>query len=106
MENRTAYQKAWHFNRNLPIKEWIYNYLKRNKCVDCGENDVLTLDFDHVTGNKRFNIARAFMDKNMTIEILAEEINECEVRCRNCHVIRTHKVNDSWKYRMDRKGSS
>jgi ferredoxin-like protein FixX len=87
--------------RRIQIKEWIYEHLKANPCVDCGERDVLALDFDHVRGaKKRYNIAHAFMLTGMTIKKLENEIAKCDVRCGKCHRIRTHIVSNSWKYRM------
>lgn len=95
------YKTEWHLKRRIEIKNWIYNHLKLNPCVDCGETDVLALDFDHVRGaRKRYNIAHAFMLTGMTVKKLETEIAKCDVRCGKCHRIRTHKASNSWKYRM------
>lgn len=96
-----AYKLEWHIKRRAEIKEWIYNYLLANPCVDCGEKNVLALDFDHIRGaRKRYNIAHAFMLTGMTIKRLETEVAKCDVRCRKCHAIRTHINSNSWKYRM------
>jgi hypothetical protein len=96
-----AYKVEWHLKRRIQIKEWIYEHLKSNPCVDCGERDVLALDFDHVRGaRKRYNIAHAFMLTGMTIKKLETEIAKCDVRCGKCHRVRTHIASNSWKYRM------
>lgn len=95
------YKVEWHLKRRVEIKNWIYNHLKSNPCVDCGESDVLALDFDHVRGaRKRYNIAHAFMLTGMTVKKLETEIAKCDVRCGKCHRIRTHIASNSWKYRM------
>jgi ferredoxin-like protein FixX len=95
------YKLEWHLKRRAQIKEWIYNHLKSNPCVDCGDRDVLALDFDHVRGaRKRYNIAHAFMLTGMTVKKLETEIAKCDVRCGKCHRIRTHMASKSWKYRM------
>ena len=95
------YKLEWHLKRRSEVKNWIYHHLKTNPCVDCGESDVLALDFDHVKGaRKRYNIAHAFMISGMTIKRLQTEIAKCDVRCGKCHRIRTHMVSKSWKYRM------
>ena len=36
----------------------LYEYLKLQSCVDCGETDPLVLEFDHVRGKKKYNIAQ------------------------------------------------
>jgi hypothetical protein len=59
---------------------------KSSGCVDCGFLDVRALDFDHVRGRKSFTIS----DGNAVgVERLLAEIAKCEVRCANCHRIRT-----------------
>jgi hypothetical protein len=55
---------------------------KARGCVDCGERDPIVLDFDHVRGEKRENIARMY---NWNTESVRVELAKCEVRCANCH---------------------
>jgi hypothetical protein len=89
-----------YYKRSRPhIKEWIYDYLSSNPCVDCGENDPLRLEFDH-RSEKHFNIGKSFIGKAKNIEIVQSEIAKCDVRCANCHKVKTHKEQDTWKYRM------
>jgi hypothetical protein len=35
----------------------MYEYLLIHPCVDCGESDTIVLEFDHVIGEKKYNIA-------------------------------------------------
>jgi len=62
----------------------IYGYLLCHPCVDCDEQDLLVLDFDHVRGKKLFDVTRAIRDTR-SIESIDREIAKCEVRCANCH---------------------
>ncbi|OLE51211.1 MAG: hypothetical protein AUG51_24615 [Acidobacteria bacterium 13_1_20CM_3_53_8] len=78
------------------LQEAIIKYLHTHPCVDCGEADVLVLDFDHVRGGKVFNISEA-MHKCYGVATLMAEIAKCEVRCANCHRRRTAKVRGHWK---------
>lgn len=56
-------------------------------CVDCGYNlHPAALDFDHVRGVKLFGIGSKFQK---SWKVLLEEIAKCDVRCSNCHRIRT-----------------
>lgn len=57
-------------------------------CVDCGYRaHAAALDFDHLPGfEKRKGIAD-LMDHAW--EIILAEITKCEVRCANCHRIKT-----------------
>lgn len=66
------------------VKALKEEYLSNHPCVDCGEADSIVLEFDHVRGEKRFNIA----DSNKLgygIKRIQREIDKCEIRCANCH---------------------
>jgi hypothetical protein len=57
-------------------------------CTDCGFNaHPAALDFDHRPGeSKLFNVAS---NMNYSMERLLSEIAKCDVRCANCHRIKT-----------------
>jgi hypothetical protein len=69
-------------------REFVYEYLKTHPCVDCGENDPIVLEFDHVRGKKRGDIAAL---KQISQRAVEQEIKKCEVRCANCHRRKTAK---------------
>ncbi len=57
-------------------------------CADCGYNkDPVALDFDHILGEKAFNIGQSVGAHGLLA--LLEEVDKCEVVCANCHRIRT-----------------
>lgn len=75
---------------------FLYNYLSTHPCVDCGETDIRVLDFDHIdTVNKKANISQLISRTNW--KHLKKEIAKCEVRCANCHRIKTAKQL-GWEY--------
>lgn len=58
-------------------------------CVDCGyDENSDALQFDHVLG-KRYNMADLTM--HVGTATFAAEVAKCEVRCANCHAIKTHE---------------
>lgn len=65
----------------------IVEYFRTHPCVDCGEDDPLVLQFDHVSGEKSNSISDMVRDYSWAT-ILAE-IAKCEVRCANCHLRKT-----------------
>jgi len=71
-------------NRNF-VKE----YLKEHHCVDCGNSNILVLDFDHVRGEKITNISK-MVSNGSSLRTLLREIEKCEIRCSNCHRIVTY----------------
>lgn len=73
------------------MRQRIAYYKVRVGCSECGYKEhAAALEFDHVRGKKRFCIAN--MTRHTWPKILAE-IKKCEVRCSNCHRIKTwHQV--------------
>jgi len=71
-------------------RENVYNYLRQHPCIDCGETDIVVLDFDHLR-DKRFNIAHMIERGHSWSSILAE-IEKCEVVCANDHRRRTART--------------
>lgn len=65
-------------------------YLQNNSCVDCGENDIRCLEFDHVHPPEKYKEVSVIVNKH-TVDCLTKEIAKCDVRCRNCHKRRTDK---------------
>jgi hypothetical protein len=95
---RRERHKANKENARQKAREFIAAYLADHHCVDCGETDTIVLTFDHVRGKKRYNIAD-MVSHGLGIETIRAEIEKTEVRCFNCHAIRTHERQDSnrWK---------
>jgi hypothetical protein len=60
------------------------------KCVDCGYSTHLAaLDFDHIDPSlKKFTLSSVmgYMDSN---DVMKEAL-KCELRCANCHRVKTH----------------
>ena len=99
MGNSKEYMREWHNNRNKEVKEFLFKFLSLSKCVDCGEQRVLCLEFDHKNPQKKlFNLGKAHMIKKLSLKELVREIAKCEVRCSNCHKIKTHKEQNTWRY--------
>lgn len=61
----------------------IIEYLSTHPCVDCGETDIVVLEFDH-SGNKVADIA-TYMNSGRSWARVEAEIAKCDVRCANCH---------------------
>lgn len=82
--------------RNKQIKkksyQFIWNYFLSHPCVDCGETNPIVLEFDHRDGaDKLWTISEMASRRNSSIENIKKEIDKCDVRCANCHKIRTSK---------------
>jgi len=68
----------------------VYMHLLTHPCVDCGEDDVTTLDFDHRdTADKLHPVS--YLVKHSSWEGVQAEIEKCDVRCASCHRRKTAK---------------
>ncbi len=70
--------------------EHVYKYLRSHPCVDCGEADIVVLDFDH-RGEKVAEI-NAMIHAGRAWPLILAEIQKCEVVCANDHRRRTAKT--------------
>ena len=83
------------------LREFAYNYLSVHHCVQCGEADPVTLEFDHLDpAKKRFNISHGIQN-TVLLEILIKEINKCQILCANCHRKKTAREQGWFKFRGD-----
>ena len=65
----------------------ITNAAKDVPCADCGGHfPPECMDFDHVRGDKAFNLSRGW---GLSVSAILEEIAKCDVVCANCHRTRT-----------------
>ncbi len=72
---------------------YVIDYKCTHLCADCGESKPFyCLDFDHVRGRKEFELRRAGDDITSLVKI-QEEIDKCDVVCKNCHAVRTFMRN-------------
>lgn len=77
--------------------QYVLDHLASHPCVDCGEKDVVVLEFDHLDRKrKRATITRLL---HLSLETVKKEIEKCAVRCCNCHRRRTAKQL-GWKNRL------
>lgn len=77
-------------------KKYILEYLKNHACVDCDNDDIRVLDFDHVRGEKKNHVSTMVRDRT-SVSVLISEIEKCDIRCANCHRIRTGIQTLAWK---------
>ncbi len=90
--------KEYNINYRKVLEDFLWNYLTSHPCIDCGESNPIVLEFDHIKGNKSFNISQSFSRK-FSLTKISEEISKCEVRCSNCHKIKTAKDFNWWTFK-------
>jgi hypothetical protein len=71
-------------------------YFLAHRCIDCGEKDIVVLQFDHLR-DKKFNVS-TMIANGASWERIEAEIAKCVVRCANCHRLKTAQ---SWNPQGD-----
>jgi hypothetical protein len=71
-----------------PYWAWVMNYLASHPCVDCGDADPVVLQFDHRDGTEKVDAVGTMLNRASWTALL-NEIAKCDVRCANCHRVRT-----------------
>ena len=92
--NRLARQKG-----RERARLFVFQYLSQKPCADCGETDTEVLTFDHVRGNKKYNVAD-MVQQGLGLENIMREIGKTDVVCFNCHMRREQKRRRSQRFGM------
>lgn len=97
-KSMTKDQKQNKYNKKNELAkrkyEFINKYLVSNWCIDCWYNkNPAALQFDHIW-DKSFTISHKI--RSLWLDSIMNEVGKCEVRCANCHLIKTSK--DYWWY--------
>jgi hypothetical protein len=94
-EEILSYRRAKN-KRNQERNRAYRNTVKLERgCADCGYREHHeALDFDHVRGEKRFQLAAVTCQSLAAIDA---EIAKCDVVCANCHRVRTAQRRQSWE---------
>lgn len=106
-----------HYNKNkkecidknlsnrLKKQEYVWEYLSNHPCEECGESDILYLEFDHIK-DKKFSISR-LIRQGASLDNIKKEISKCQILCLKCHRLKT-ATDFKWKvlnseYRKENK---
>lgn len=71
--------------------QFVWNYLKENPCIECGENDPVVLEFDHKDDSNKISEVSRMVSNSNSLQRIKEEIDKCDIRCANCHRRKTAK---------------
>jgi hypothetical protein len=87
----TYIEKARKRNKKVleQIQNYVWNYLSSHPCIDCGEQDRVVLEFDHIN-KKEHNLSEIIKERS-SLKVVVAEIEKCVVRCANCHRRKTAK---------------
>jgi hypothetical protein len=87
---KTATGLAYAERRDAKVRNGFTKLIREQKarpCTDCGGVfPPCAMDFDHVRGEKLFNLCRGAQHSALKVQ---EEIAKCDLVCSNCHRVRT-----------------
>ena len=87
--------------RRYENKVKIFNYLKEHPCIDCGNSNPLVLEFDHRQKKEsRKHSLNEMVNNRVSWKRVFEEIQKCDVRCANCHRIKTAHEQSNYKLEL------
>ena len=75
----------------LENRKKMYEFYKTHACVDCAETNPIVLECDHKKEYKKLNNLSTMVNNGTSWETIEAEIKKCDVRCANCHRIKTAK---------------
>lgn len=93
LQNKNTYKRRAKESANRKVKiiqKYVWDYLFSHPCVDCGESNIVVLEFDHKDGTEKSGNISGLIHNGSLFNI-KREIEKCEVRCANCHKKRTAK---------------
>jgi hypothetical protein len=97
-DRHMAQIKARRKRQREAAQAFIIEYLRRHPCVDCGESDIIVLEFDHLR-DKAQNVS--YLVNTNELRRIKAEIEKCEVVCANCHRRRTAQRGRWYRTRAD-----
>lgn len=76
-------------NKVIENKKKYCEFLSTKSCVDCGNDDIRVFELDHINPeNKEHNLGD-LIRSSYSWKKIENELKKCEVRCSNCHRIKT-----------------
>ena len=83
------------------VRAWLLDYLGEHPCIDCGVMDPRVLEFDHRDPDSKVSAVAVLAGQGWSLASVAAEVAKCDVRCANCHRIRTVEQLGWWRARED-----
>lgn len=78
------------------IRAKLFEFLSSQSCIDCGENDPILLEFDHIDRTNKFKDISKLLSGHYGWKTVEPEIAKCEIRCANCYRRKTYNQFGWW----------
>lgn len=90
--NKESHKKVVKERNNRIMEEnrrLLFEFYKQNPCIDCGNSNPVVLECDHRKDDVKFKNVSYLVSNAYSWETIQKEIDKCDVRCSNCHRIKT-----------------
>ncbi len=105
-QKRRASNRAAAKRRRERIKA-MFAAAKSCPCADCHRRfPPEIMEFDHVRGVKKVNLAKVKGTTYTSYKTIEEEIAKCEVRCPTCHRLRHYLTDDKFTSLREARSAS
>lgn len=84
-------------NRRAAIKRQLREHLSDNPCVVCGDDNIHTLEFDHIDRNTKTESISRLVAIPAPYHTIEHEISKCQSLCVNCHRKKTAAEQDRYR---------
>jgi len=74
--------------RKLKIREYLNDFKKKSKCIECGYENPVALQFHHKNPKEKKYTISLMVSQGYPIESIEKEIEKCDILCANCHLIK------------------
>jgi hypothetical protein len=81
------------------VQAWIIDYLSTHPCVDCGESNIVVLEFDHIDPKQKTMTVSQLVGEGYTLPKVKAEVAKCVIRCANCHRKKTAQTRGWYRSR-------
>ena len=83
------------------IMKNVLAYLLEHPCIGCGEANPVILEFDHRDPKTKISEISTLVSVNRNSwETVKQEIDKCDIRCANCHRMKTAKERNYLIYQL------
>lgn len=82
------------------LQEFSWRYKKLCGCIDCGEKNPVVLQYDHINRELKITTVSQMISDRWSLKNIKEEIRKCEIRCANCHLIKTAIEQNYYTYKI------
>jgi hypothetical protein len=105
-ENEQFFELKWNRKAQTRNSNFVFKAkLTIGKCRDCNrpvtEDTVRGFDFDHVDESRKEDDVSDLVQKGVSTDRIQREMDECELRCANCHFKRTNRRREGRTFAND-----